>query len=82
MIHAPKASPDPCVLVIFGASGDLTRRKLIPALFELDQQGRLPEQIERLEQLRVLERNHPLAVELIERAGDKRRGQRSWQRRR
>lgn len=26
---------DPCVLVIFGASGDLTRRKLIPALYDL-----------------------------------------------
>jgi glucose-6-phosphate 1-dehydrogenase len=26
---------DPCTIVIFGASGDLTRRKLIPALFEL-----------------------------------------------
>jgi len=26
---------DPCAIVIFGASGDLTRRKLIPALFEL-----------------------------------------------
>ena len=24
-----------CVLVIFGASGDLTRRKLIPALYDL-----------------------------------------------
>ena len=24
--------PDPCALVIFGASGDLTGRKLIPAL--------------------------------------------------
>ncbi|MBF8256770.1 MAG: zwf [Anaerolineales bacterium] len=30
-------------LVIFGASGDLTRRKLIPALFELHRKGRLPE---------------------------------------
>ena len=29
------ASPDPCAMVIFGASGDLTRRKLIPALFKL-----------------------------------------------
>src|SRR5881275_2606498 len=29
----PKA--DSCILVIFGASGDLTRRKLIPALFDL-----------------------------------------------
>ena len=35
--------PDPCVLVIFGASGDLTRRKLVPAIWHLDQQGRLPE---------------------------------------
>jgi glucose-6-phosphate 1-dehydrogenase len=32
----------PCLLVIFGASGDLTRRKLIPALFELFQAGILP----------------------------------------
>jgi len=30
--------------VIFGASGDLTSRKLIPALFRLHQKGRLPEQ--------------------------------------
>jgi glucose-6-phosphate 1-dehydrogenase len=29
----PKA--DPCTLVIFGASGDLTKRKLIPALYDL-----------------------------------------------
>src|SRR5262249_11260343 len=26
---------DPCLIVIFGASGDLTKRKLIPALFNL-----------------------------------------------
>jgi glucose-6-phosphate 1-dehydrogenase len=30
------------LIVIFGASGDLTRRKLIPALFELFRQGLLP----------------------------------------
>lgn len=35
-------APDPCVIVIFGASGDLTHRKLIPALYDLDRQGRLP----------------------------------------
>ncbi|HKU27719.1 MAG TPA: glucose-6-phosphate dehydrogenase, partial [Candidatus Sulfotelmatobacter sp.] len=29
----PKA--EPCILVIFGATGDLTRRKLIPALYDL-----------------------------------------------
>jgi glucose-6-phosphate 1-dehydrogenase len=32
---------DPCAIVIFGASGDLTRRKLIPALFELANCGAL-----------------------------------------
>ncbi len=26
---------DPCAIVIFGASGDLTSRKLIPALYDL-----------------------------------------------
>jgi glucose-6-phosphate 1-dehydrogenase len=35
--------PKNCVLVIFGASGDLTRRKLIPALFELKNQNLLPD---------------------------------------
>ena len=34
--------PDPCIVVIFGASGDLTKRKLLPALFHLEQQGLLP----------------------------------------
>ncbi|MBN2575036.1 MAG: glucose-6-phosphate dehydrogenase [Deltaproteobacteria bacterium] len=31
-----------CILVIFGASGDLTRRKLVPALFDLHVAGLLP----------------------------------------
>jgi glucose-6-phosphate 1-dehydrogenase len=38
--------PESCILVIFGASGDLTRRKLIPALYELARggaHGKLPE---------------------------------------
>jgi glucose-6-phosphate 1-dehydrogenase len=35
--------PDNCILVIFGASGDLTKRKLIPALYALHLQGLLPE---------------------------------------
>ena len=30
---------DPCVVVIFGATGDLTKRKLMPALFSLMSQG-------------------------------------------
>ena len=33
----------PCGLVIFGASGDLTRRKLLPALYHLFASGMLPE---------------------------------------
>lgn len=32
----------PCVLVIFGASGDLTHRKLVPALYNLAVDGLLP----------------------------------------
>ena len=32
----------PCVMVIFGASGDLTRRKLIPALYNLAAANLLP----------------------------------------
>lgn len=39
----PAGDADPCVIVIFGASGDLTARKLVPALFELEHQGRLPQ---------------------------------------
>ena len=35
--------PEPCVLVIFGASGDLTHRKLVPALYHLFRQKLLPE---------------------------------------
>jgi glucose-6-phosphate 1-dehydrogenase len=35
--------PEAGILVIFGASGDLTRRKLLPALFHLEQAGLLPE---------------------------------------
>ena len=36
-------STDNCILVIFGASGDLTKRKLIPAMFDLKNRGQLPE---------------------------------------
>src|ERR1700683_5421359 len=33
--HGAGRPGDPCVMVIFGASGDLTKRKLIPALYNL-----------------------------------------------
>jgi glucose-6-phosphate 1-dehydrogenase len=38
----PERTPDPCIVVIFGASGDLTKRKLLPALYHLEQSGLLP----------------------------------------
>lgn len=34
---------EPCVMIIFGASGDLTKRKLIPALYELYCEKHLPQ---------------------------------------
>ncbi len=41
---ATSARPaDPCCLVIFGASGDLTHRLLVPALYNLAASGLLPE---------------------------------------
>ncbi len=47
--HVQKSSksdvhtPDPIIVIIFGASGDLTKRKLLPALFHLEQAGLLPD---------------------------------------
>jgi glucose-6-phosphate 1-dehydrogenase len=49
----PKAAPagnaaglgqaDPCAIVIFGAGGDLTKRLVVPALYNLSRTGKLPE---------------------------------------
>jgi glucose-6-phosphate 1-dehydrogenase len=36
--------PEPTAVIIFGASGDLTKRKLLPALFHLEQSGLLPQE--------------------------------------
>jgi glucose-6-phosphate 1-dehydrogenase len=38
------AAPEPCVVVIFGASGDLTARKLVPALHNLQVEGLIPDE--------------------------------------
>ncbi|HEY9053485.1 MAG TPA: hypothetical protein VIO60_01560, partial [Rectinemataceae bacterium] len=35
-------SPEPALFVVFGATGDLARRKIFPALFDLQAEGRLP----------------------------------------
>jgi glucose-6-phosphate 1-dehydrogenase len=34
--------PEPTTMVIFGASGDLTKRKLLPALYSLTRERLLP----------------------------------------
>jgi glucose-6-phosphate 1-dehydrogenase len=34
--------PEPCALVVFGVTGDLARKKLIPALYDLHSRGLLP----------------------------------------
>ena len=38
-------TPEPLIMVIFGASGDLTQRKLIPAIYQLKKERRLPPEI-------------------------------------
>ena len=40
----PRRTPSPCALAVFGASGDLTRRKIFPALYSLACRRMLPEQ--------------------------------------
>jgi glucose-6-phosphate 1-dehydrogenase len=39
------ASPDPHVIVLFGARGDLARRKLLPGLYHLMRAGLMPEEL-------------------------------------
>ncbi len=38
----PAITAEPCALVIFGATGDLTARKLLPAIYNLSKDGLLP----------------------------------------
>ncbi|MEO9137761.1 MAG: glucose-6-phosphate dehydrogenase [Jatrophihabitans sp.] len=42
---SPNGRPEPCVLVIFGASGDLTFRKLLPAIERLASLDRIPAEL-------------------------------------
>jgi glucose-6-phosphate 1-dehydrogenase len=42
VVLTSRTQPDPCVIVIFGASGDLTKRKLAPALHNLQAEGLIP----------------------------------------
>ena len=41
--NLPRARvPEPCAIVLFGATGDLTHRKLVPALYHLARGGNMP----------------------------------------
>jgi glucose-6-phosphate 1-dehydrogenase len=42
----PKGSAGSIAFVIFGVTGDLTKRKLLPALYQLESEKRLPEKID------------------------------------
>src|SRR6202142_4365293 len=41
-ISEVRKAVEPCTIVIFGASGDLTARKLIPALYHLCKEKQMP----------------------------------------
>jgi glucose-6-phosphate 1-dehydrogenase len=41
-LHESRKTSEPCSIVIFGASGDLTARKLIPALYHLFKEKQMP----------------------------------------
>src|ERR1700723_303577 len=45
MSATQKSPPPNCAIVIFGANGDLTKRLIIPALYNLGRAGRLPERL-------------------------------------
>ena len=40
---ADQRTPQPCIMVIFGVTGDLTARKLMPAMYDLNSEQPLPE---------------------------------------
>src|SRR3954462_7153286 len=42
---ATRMVPQACTIVIFGATGDLTHRKLIPALYNIAADGELPPEL-------------------------------------
>jgi glucose-6-phosphate 1-dehydrogenase len=60
------STADPCVVVILGASGDLTHRKLIPALYEMDRLGALDARTQVLGVSRRPKTDETFRVELAE----------------
>src|SRR5262245_6286508 len=45
-LGANRRQADPCSIVIFGGAGDLAKRKLLPALFQLQLDGLMPEGVD------------------------------------
>jgi glucose-6-phosphate 1-dehydrogenase len=66
--------PPPCLLVIFGASGDLTRRLLIPDLYGLHKEGLLPGNFSVLGVSRTTYSDEAFRLRLREGGGDRTRG--------
>jgi glucose-6-phosphate 1-dehydrogenase len=42
-IQMPRTGADPCTMIVMGAMGDLMRRKLMPAIYQMAKEGLLPE---------------------------------------
>ncbi len=63
-----RAAPQPCTLVIFGASGDLTHRKLVPALLNLASDGNLPPGLSMIGFARRAKTDESFRAELLEAA--------------
>lgn len=60
----PQRMLQPCILVIFGASGDLTSRKLMPALYNLLSDGQLPSNFACIGFSRKSKSSHQFAQEM------------------
>jgi glucose-6-phosphate 1-dehydrogenase len=56
--------PDNCTMVVFGGTGDLTHRKLVPALYNLHLSGQLPEDFSLVGVGRKLKENAQYRAEL------------------
>ncbi len=62
--------PDPCTLVLFGAGGDLAKRKLFPALYHLERDGLLPERLAVLGTARTERTPEAFRAEALEHLSD------------
>ncbi len=71
-------TPDPCTIVIFGASGDLTSRKLIPALFAMYTRGRMPSAFSIVGCSRSRMTSEGFRQHLLERMSDQEIDRNSW----